>query len=575
MRNNSLVGIKLKTDVYFALSTNFELHNMPYKDNMKRKLTIGIDFGTDSCRALVVDALNGEEIAVSESSYKRWKKGLYSKPNESQYRHHPNDYIDSLKEAVHNVIAELPPELVNDIAAIGIDTTASTIAITDVNGQPLALLPEYSENPNAMFVLWKDHTAILEANEINSLSKSWHVDYTSLSGGNYSLEWFWAKILHLIRNDNTIRNAGYAAIELCDWIPALLTGMLNPEEVKRSRCAAGHKCLWAEKWGGYPSEDFLSKLDPQLSMFRKHLSDQTYTNEKNIGTLTNEWAEEWGLSNDIVISTGMVDAHAAAIGAGVKPETMVKIVGTSTCDIIVVPPHLLIDKDIPGISGQVDGSVVPGLIGIESGQAAFGDIYAWFRNLLGWTLDGDIIPKDTKDQIMGKILEKLTEEAKDIPIDDSSLVSLDWLHGRRSPYSDPTKKGVISGITLATSAPDIFKSLVESTTFGAKAIFEHYKKEGLNIADIVCVGGIPKKSPFVMQILSDVLGVPINVATTEQAGALGAATCAATAAGFYKTLEEAQSKMSSKISNTYYPNKENHICYNALYEKYLQLGTIN
>lgn len=425
-----------------------------------------------------------------------------------------------------------------------------------------------------MFLLWKDHTAIDEADEINALSLSWGIDYTSLSGGNYSLEWFWAKALHVLRNDETIYDEVYAAIELCDWIPALLTGILKPEEVKRSRCAAGHKCMWAKKWGGYPSRDFLSKLDPQLGIIRDHLSEETYTNERKVGSLTNEWAEKLGLSTNVIVSVGIVDAHAAAIGAGIKPETMVKIVGTSTCDIVVIPKHRLGDKEIPGISGQVDGSVLPGLIGIESGQAAFGDVYAWFRELLCWTLEEFDLVEEKREKIMDKILASLTEKAKNIPIDDSSLISLDWLNGRRSPYSDSTKKGLISGITLATTAPEIFKSLVEATAFGSKAIFEHYKKEGLNIIDIVCVGGIPQKSSYVMQTLSNILGVPIKVAKTEQAGALGAAMCAATAAGFFNKLEDAQDKMGCEIIRIYQPNKKNHTIYNDLYQQYLELGSV-
>lgn len=547
---------------------------MSYKNINGENLIIGIDFGTDSCRALIVSASTGKEVAVSTSYYNNWERGLYCNPNNNQYRHHPKDYAHSLQEAVCDVLSQLPSNYAKDIAAIGIDTTASTIAITDKDGTPLALLPKYAENPNAMFLLWKDHTAIHEADEINALSHSWDIDYTSLSGGNYSLEWFWAKALHILRNDETIYNEAYSAIELCDWIPALLTGILKPEKVRRSRCAAGHKCLWAEKWGGYPSRDFLSKLDPQLGNIRDHLSEKTYTNEKKVGSLTEEWAQKLGLTTDVIVSIGIVDAHAAAIGAGIKSETMVKIVGTSTCDIVVIPECHLGDKEIPGISGQVDGSVLPDFIGIESGQAAFGDVYAWFRDLLGWTLNEFDLVEEKREKIMDKILVALTEKAKNIPIDDSSLISLDWINGRRSPYSDPTKKGLISGITLATTAPDIFKSLVEATAFGSKAIFEHYKKEGLNIIDVVCVGGISQKSPYVMQTLSDVLGVPIKIAKTEQAGALGAAMCAATAVGLFNKLEDAQDKMGSETSRIYYPNSENHDRYNELYKKYLRLGSI-
>ena len=547
---------------------------MNYNENNTNKFVIGIDFGTDSCRALVVNTFSGEEIAFSTSFYKRWKEGLYCDSNKNQYRHHPKDYIQSFQEAVCNVLAKLPANFQKNVVAIGIDATASTVAITNNEGTPLGLLPKHAENPNAMFLLWKDHTAIKEADEINVLSHKWDVDYTSLSGGTYSLEWFWAKVLHILRNDNTIYNEAYAAIELCDWIPALLTGILKPEEVKRSRCAAGHKCLWAEEWGGYPSNEFLSTLDPQLAIIKDHLSDKTYTNEKEVGTLSSEWAEKLGLSTDVVISVGIVDAHAAAIGAGIKPGTMVKIVGTSTCDIVVIPKHILGNKKILGISGQVDGSVIPDLIGIEAGQAAFGDVYAWFRDILGWVLDDADLTDENKHKIKQRLLENLTEKAESISTDDTSLVSLDWLNGRRTPFSDPTKKGAITGITLSTTAPHIYKSLVESTAFGSKAIFEHYKNEGLNIVEIVCVGGIPQKSPYIMQTLSNVLGVPIMVSETKQAGALGAAMCAATAAGLFSKLEKAQSKMGSGILRTYYPNEDTHMRYNKLYQEYIRLGSI-
>ena len=547
---------------------------MNYNENNTNKFVIGIDFGTDSCRALVVNTFSGEEIAFSTSFYKRWKEGFYCDSNKNQYRHHPKDYIQSFQEAVCNVLAKLPANFQKNVVAIGIDATASTVAITNNEGTPMGLLPKHAENPNAMFLLWKDHTAIKEADEINVLSHKWDVDYTSLSGGTYSLEWFWAKVLHILRNDNTIYNEAYAAIELCDWIPALLTGILKPEEVKRSRCAAGHKCLWAEEWGGYPSNEFLSTLDPQLAIIKDHLSDKTYTNEKEVGTLSSEWAEKLGLSTDVVISVGIVDAHAAAIGAGIKPGTMVKIVGTSTCDIVVIPKPILGNKKILGISGQVDGSVIPDLIGIEAGQAAFGDVYAWFRDILGWVLDDADFTDENKHKIKQRLLENLTEKAESISTDDTSLVSLDWLNGRRTPFSDPTKKGAITGITLSTTAPHIYKSLVESTAFGSKAIFEHYKNEGLNIVEIVCVGGIPQKSPYIMQTLSNVLGVPIMVSETKQAGALGAAMCAATATGLFSKLEKAQSKMGSGILRTYYPNEDTHMRYNKLYQEYIRLGSI-
>lgn len=547
---------------------------MPYDKKNNKNLVIGIDFGTDSCRALAVNTDTGEELAVTTSYYKRWNQGLYCDNAQNIYRQHPIDYIESLQEVIGDLLDRLPPDSRRNVVAIGCDATSSTVCITNCEGNPLALSPEYSENPDAMFVLWKDHTAMKEAEEINALSKSWKIDYTSFSGANYSLEWFWAKVLHLLRNDQSVRREAYAAIELCDWIPALLTGELKPEKVKRGRCAAGHKCMWAEEWSGYPSSDFFSRLDPQLGSMRDHLMRETFTNDKVVGFLTSEWAGKLGLSTDVVISIGIVDAHAAAIGAGVKPGSMVKIVGTSTCDIVVVTPGMIGNKKIEGISGQVDGSVLPDMIGIEAGQAAFGDVYAWFKNLLGWSLEEFATDEESKSQVMNNMLRVLSEKAAMIPTNGSSLVSLDFLNGRRTPDPDPTKKGIISGITLGTTAPEIFKSLVEATAFGAKAIYEHYKKEGLILVDIVSVGGISQKSPFVMQTLSNVIGLAIKVASTEQSGALGAAMCAATATGLYDSLEDAQHRMKSEISRTYLPDEKMHRVYNRLYQQYLLLGAL-
>lgn len=547
---------------------------MPCDKKNNGTLIIGIDFGTDSCRALAVNADTGEELAVTSSYYSRWKKSLYCNSAQNRYRQHPLDYIESLQEVIRDLLAKLPPNSINNIVAIGCDATSSTVSVTDCEGNPLALSPQYRDDPDAMFVLWKDHTAIKEAEEINALSKSGEIDYTSFSGSSYSLEWFWAKALHLLRNNQSMRKEAYAAIELCDWIPALLTGELKPEKVKRSRCAAGHKCMWAEEWGGYPSHDFFSLLDPQLGNIRDHLMSETFTNDRIVGFLTPEWANKLGLSTDVVVSTGIVDAHAAAIGAGVKQGSMVKIAGTSTCDIVVVTRDIIGNKKIGGISGQVDGSVLPGMIGIEAGQAAFGDVYAWFKNLLGWSLEEFAIDVERKNQMMDNMLSVLSEKAAMIPTNESSLVSLDFLNGRRTPDPDPAKRGIISGIALGTTAPEIFKSLVEATAFGSKAIYEHYKKKGLDLVDIVSVGGVSQKSPFVMQILSNVIGLPIKVVSTEQAGALGAAMCAATAAGLFERVEDAQHQMRSEIGKIYRPNEEVHRVYNRLYRQYQVLASL-
>lgn len=532
---------------------------------------VGIDFGTDSCRAVIVDVNTGSELATQVAFYPRWAKGMYCDSGINQYRQHPQDYIDTLVESVQGAIAQLPAGESSYIVAIGIDTTGSTPVLVDRSGTPLALLPQHADKPDAMFILWKDHTAIREADEINKLAHSLPTDYTSLSGGIYSSEWFWAKALRALRNDESLREDAWSIIEHCDWMPAVLTGNLKPEITRRSRCAAGHKGMWAQEWGGYPPEEFLSQLDPLLKGFRARLPEETYTSDTSAGKLSNEWAEQLGLLPGIEICTGILDAHAGAVGAGIAPKTMVKIVGTSTCDILVVPNDELHTK-IPGISGQVDGSVLPGMSGLEAGQSAFGDVYAWFKKLLTWTLEG--LDEATKKEESDRILARLTEEARHLPVNENSLIAIDWLNGRRTPYADLTKKGIIAGITLGTTAPEIFRSLVEATAFGSKAILEHLKKEGVEITEVIGVGGISKKSDFVMQLLSDILAVPIRIAATEQAGALGAAMFAAVASEIIPDILHAQQLLGKGFEKTFYPRAEESQIYARLYAKYLSLGNI-
>lgn len=534
------------------------------------KLVIGIDYGTDSCRALIVNTASGKEIATCTAFYPRWKNGLYCDAGQNRYRQHPQDYIDSLEESIRGVLKNLSADEIKNIVALGIDTTGSTPCLTDKNGTPLALLTKYAENPNAMFILWKDHTSIQEADEINALARKWETDFTSRSGGIYSSEWFWAKALHVLREDESICEDAYSIIEHCDWMPALLTGNLLPEKVKRSRCAAGHKGMWAEEWSGYPSQKFLSELDPLFNGFGGRLSAQTFTSDISAGKLTKEWTNRLGLPEGVDVAVGIIDAHAGAVGAGIRANTMVKIVGTSTCDIVVTPRKDIGDKLIPGISGQVDGSVIPGLIGLEAGQSAFGDVYAWFRNMLGWSLS--LQENIDNDKVLGKILSKLTEEAEKLPLTDDGVIANDWLNGRRTPFADQTLKGGIIGLTLGTTPAQIFRSLVEATAFSSKVIMEHLEKEGVKVTEIIAVGGISLKSPYVMQLLSDIMRVPIKVAASEQAGALGAAMCAAVAGGIFSSVEEAQSVMNQGVLSEYVPNDETQSLYADKYKKYRELG---
>ena len=542
---------------------------------------IGLDYGTDSARAVIVNAENGDIVASSVKDYPRWSQGKYCNPAINQYRQHPKDYIEVLEATVKEALSACPEGIAGQVTGIAFDTTGSTPAFTDATGTPLAMLPEFEENPEAMFVLWKDHTAVQEAAEINKLCKSWDVDYSAYEGGIYSSEWLWAKALHVLRKDAAVREKAYSIIEYCEWLPALLTGVTSVKDVIRSRCAHGHKALWHESWGGLPSEAFLTTLDPLLKGFRDRMFDKTETADKPVGTLTSEWASRLGLSTDVVVAGGAFDCHMGAVGAGITPNTLVRIIGTSTCDVIVADYETIGKKLIKGICGQVDGSVIPGMIGLEAGQSAFGDVYAWFKRILEFPLNNilsktTLIDAATKarliDEACEKIIPVLTEEAQKIPVGESAVIATDWMNGRRTPDANQLLKGTIDGITLGTTAPHIFRALVEATAFGSLAIVERFLSEGIRIDNVLGIGGIALKSPFVMQTLSDVLNMPIKVCKTEQACALGAAMFAATAAGIYPKVEDAQKAMSSGFATAYTPNSENAGLYREIYQKYMNLG---
>ena len=546
------------------------------------KYTIGVDYGTDSVRTVLVDASNGKEISSSVYYYPRWKAGKYCDPANNRFRQHPLDYLEGIEITVKEVIAKAPKGTAAQVAAISVDTTGSTPVAVDKSGTPLALLPEFAENPNAMFVLWKDHTGTAEAEEINNLARSWGgTDYTKFEGGIYSSEWFWAKILHVLRVDTSVRNAAFSWIEHCDWIPALLTGMTDPLQVKRSRCAAGHKAMWHAEFDGLPAEEFLVRLDPLLSGLRSRLYKDTFTCEVKAGNLSAEWAKRLGLSETVAVGAGSFDAHIGALGGEIKPYYLSKIMGTSTCDILIAPSEEVGDKFVKGICGQVDGSVVPGMLGLEAGQSAFGDVYAWFKNLLlgpaaQMIKESKVLDEAQKerleDEMANQMISWLTREAEKIGIGESGIVALDWLNGRRTPDANQLLKGAISGLNLGSDAPAIFRALVEATAFGSKKIIDRFVAEGIPIEGIIALGGVAKKSPFVMQVVADVINKPILVARSEQACALGSAMAAAVVGGLYPTIADAQNAMGSGFETEYKPVPANALQYEQLYKKYSRLG---
>lgn len=545
------------------------------------KYTIGLDYGSDSCRAVIIEAETGKEIASSVKYYKRWMQGKYCNPQQNQYRQHPLDYTEALEESVKEALSKSPADVAANVVGMSFDTTGSTPVLIDKDGLPLALRPEFAENPNAMFVLWKDHTAVQEAAHINKLAKTWDIDYTDYEGGIYSSEWVWAKMAHVLSVDESIRDTAYSWVEHCDWMPALITGVVKPEEIVRSRCSAGHKAMWLEEWGGLPSEDFLVAISPLLKGYRARLFEKTYTSDVKVGNLTPEWAERLGLTTNVVVGVGAFDCHMGAVGAEIGPKTFVRVIGTSTCDIMVASYEDMRHKLIPGICGQVDGSVIPGMVGLEAGQSGFGDIYAWFKSVLAWPIENIIgnsalLDEATKAKLIEEALDKmipvLSEEAAKIPVSESTVLAIDWMNGRRTPDASQLVKGSITGLNLASTAPLIFKALVEATAYGSKAIVDRFLENGIEIDSVIGIGGISQKSPLVMQALADVLGMPIKVARTEQACAFGAAMFASVVAGVHKDIFEAQKAMGQGFSHEYIPNAENHKIYMAQYEKYQKLG---
>jgi len=549
--------------------------------NMDEKYTIGLDYGTDSVRSLIVNVETGKEVASVVYNYPRWKAGEYCNPPVNQFRQHPNDYLEGLEYTIKEALKQAPEDVAGKVVGISVDTTGSTPVAVDEKGIPLSLTTGFEENPNAMFVLWKDHSAVKEAEEINQLARKWDIDFTKYEGGIYSSEWFWAKVLHIIREDAGVFRAAYSWVEHCDWIPAVLTGNTNPKTLKRSRCAAGHKAMWHEAFGGLPSEEFLTALDPMLAGLRERLYKETFTCDVAAGTLSEEWAEKLGLPKNVVVGVGAFDAHLGAVGAEIEPYYLSKVMGTSTCDMLIAPSDEVGDKLVNGICGQVDGSIVPGMVGLEAGQSAFGDIYAWFKQVLEWPLTNilaksDLIDETTKQKLIeetsDKIIAELSEAAAKVPLEESGIVALDWMNGRRTPDANQALKGAITGLNLGSDAPRIFRALVEATAFGSKAINDRFMDEGVRIDGVIALGGVAKKSPFVMQIVADVLDMPIKVARSEQACALGSAMAASVAAGVYANTSEAQKKMGSGIETEYHPIPENVEKYKLLYEKYKKLG---
>lgn len=539
------------------------------------KYVIGVDYGTDSVRSLLVNAANGKEIASAVYYYPRWKDGQFCNPAENRFRQHPLDYIEGLEETIKTCIRQAGPTIAAAVKAISVDTTGSTPIAVDETGTPLGLLPQFEQNPNALFVLWKDHTAVKEAAEINAHAQKFPTNYLQFVGGVYSSEWFWAKLLHILRVDEGVRKACYSWVEHCDWIPFLLTGGKKASEIKRSVCAAGHKALWSEAYNGFPPDEFFTQLDPLLKGFTSRLSDKAYPSDKAAGTLSKEWAERLGLSTDVTIGVGAFDAHMGAVGGQIEPYHLSKVMGTSTCDMLVAPLAEMDGLLIKGICGQVPGSVIPGMLGMEAGQSAFGDAYAWFKNLLAWPLQNfgaSVLTQPQITTIIDKILPELSRQAAMLPLGSGDELALDWFNGRRTPDANQLLKGAITGLDLGTDAPRLFRAIVEATCFGAKMIVDRFIREGVPVKGLIGLGGVAKKSPFIMQMMADVMNMPIRIHSSEQTCALGAAMFAATAAGIYPSVEDAMAAIGQGFDATYIPDPTKTTLYAERFKAYADLG---
>lgn len=531
------------------------------------KYALGLDFGTNSVRALIVDVRNGDEVGTAIFPYPSGDAGIILDPKDANLaRQNPADWLLGIEKSVAEALAAarkksraFKPE---NIVGIGVDTTGSTPLPVDRAGKPLALYKEFRRNPNAHAWLWKDHTAHAEAAEITALAAAKHPEYLAKCGGTYSSEWFWSKILHCLRTDAKVASAAYSWVECADYIPAVLTGTTDPLTMKRSRCAAGHKAMFNDRWGGLPAKPFLAELDPRLGALRDRLYKKTFTSDTVAGPLTRDWARKLGLRPGIPVAVGAFDAHLGAVGSGVGPGRFVKIVGTSTCDVCVWPASKNL-PDIPGLCGIVDGSVLPGYLGLEAGQSAVGDIFNWFVN--------EIQPGGPRKGSH----EALTRGAAALEPSESGLLVLDWHNGNRTVLVDQRLTGLVAGLTLRTRPEEIYRALVEATAFGALTIIRRFGEYGVPIREVVNCGGIAEKNPLVMQIYADVTGLEMKVARSAQTCALGAAMAGAVAArkkgGGHDAFAEAQAAMTGVRKKTYKPDKRRHAIYLELYGLYRAL----
>ncbi|MBC5647965.1 ribulokinase [Christensenella tenuis] len=536
----------------------------------ERGYVLGADFGSDSVRAVVVDLTDGSMCAEAVCTYPRWINGLYQLPEEGIFRQHPADYLEALETVAAEALGKAGDRVRKAVRGIAVDTTGSTPCPVDRAGTPLALTRGFEEDTGAMFHLWKDHAAVNEAEEINRVLSDWHgLDYTKYQGV-YSSEWYWAKILRTSRLSEKIREAAFSWVEHCDWITGELAGNTDPLTMYRCSCAAGHKALWHSEWDGLPDAECLGSLDPALKKAALNFGRNVKPAGTKVGMLCKKWAERLGLPAGVAVGGCSFDAHAGAVGAGVRERILVANLGTSAVDMMIERAERLPTRQMAYACGMAEDSILPGYMGIEAGQSAFGDVYAWLKRFLIWPSEqfGD---EKTKRELSEKLLGELTRQAEALDI-GSALPALDWFNGRRYPYADESARGAIAGLSLGTEPPQVFQSLVLATAFGWKRIIDSLSREGLAIETIIAVGGIAQKSPYVMQTMADALERPIYVSASAQACARGAAVFAAAACGAYSDIFAAQEAICEGYVSEYVPNTARKRSYAEAFRRYCRLG---
>jgi L-ribulokinase len=522
--------------------------------------TLGIDYGTNSVRSLIVRCSDGAELGTGIVNYPSGTQGILLDPKDHNVaRQHPGDYLFGLEKSVKLALAQAKKTKGFDarkVIGIGVDTTGSSPIPVDQHNVPLALSKKWAKNLHAQCWLWKDHTSWREAQQITALAAQHRPHYIAKCGNTYSSEWFWSKIWHCKNVAPKVFDAAYSWVELADWVPSVLAGVDSPEQVVRGVCCAGHKALYADDWNGLPDKEFLALLDPKLANLRDRLYEKAHDATVPAGQLSANWAKKLGLPTGIPIAIGEMDVHYGAIGSGVAEGTLVKVIGTSTCDCGVVSAEKSV-PDIPGICGIVKGAILPGFYGIEAGQSAVGDIFKWW-------VEGVC---QGKPELHGK----LTAQAAKLKPGQSGLLALDWQNGNRTILVDPLLTGAIIGCTLHTTQAEIYRALIEATAFGARAIIERIKEYGVPVDRVVCAGGIAEKNPMLMQIYADITGCTMLVAGSSQACALGGAIAAAVLAGAHKDFATAQRKMTSLKKVAYKPKAAAQKTYHELYALYRQL----